>query len=400
MSWLWAHSADGLTLDAHGTGLPVTPEANKVCVLVVPAEKLSWHRVRLPRTPTGKLSAVLAGLLEEQLLDDPAELHFSLEPGLNPGRSAVNGWVAVCDKGWLCIQIDTLVQQGWKVTRILPAFTPRSAPLMAAQQHGETCQLTVSGPHGVMVMPLSPSTLGNAGGASAFIQWLKSTALTHPQVSDLYLTTPGASATVEAMIPGLPWIIQPTQAAWLSVMNSKWDLAQGEFRLSDRVRRQRAWQEGLASLWNAPAWRPMRWGLAALLLVHVAGLNAVAWQERSRLAALQQATRDTLTQTFPEVTLVIDAPLQMQRELERLRRARGQTEDADLEPLLQQLGRLSLQTPLQLQQIDYRQDGSVRLSHAALAPPDETALRQQLERAGWQVQALAGQTQLVRGRQP
>ena len=52
-------------------------------VAVVPARALSWQQVTLPQGATAqasRLRAVLEGLLEEHLLDDPAQLHFALQP--------------------------------------------------------------------------------------------------------------------------------------------------------------------------------------------------------------------------------------------------------------------------------------------------------------------------------
>ena len=53
------------------------------------------------------------------------------------------------------------------------------------------------------------------------------------------------------------------------------------------------------------------------------GLNAAAWHERSLLAAKQESVQQTLQGSFPQVTLVLDAPVQMQRELARLQQASG-----------------------------------------------------------------------------
>lgn len=65
-------------------------------VAVAPARALSWHQVELPQgvsTSSTRLRAVLEGLLEERLLDDAENLHFALEPTIDPGLPF---WVAVC----------------------------------------------------------------------------------------------------------------------------------------------------------------------------------------------------------------------------------------------------------------------------------------------------------------
>jgi general secretion pathway protein L len=57
-----------------------------------------------------------------------------------------------------------------------------------------------------------------------------------------------------------------------------------------------------------------------------------------------------LTRTFPSVTLVIDAPLQMQREVDALQQKTGTTSRTDFEPLLAALASVlpAGQTPQQI----------------------------------------------------
>ena len=89
----------------------------------------------------------------------------------------------------------------------------------------------------------------------------------------------------------------------------------------------RQWQ----NFWQSPAWRPVRWGLAALLLANIVGLNAWAWQQQSSLNAKRTQMNNLLTQSFPSVKVVVDAPLQMSRELTALRQATGANAVQNLE---------------------------------------------------------------------
>jgi len=103
-------------------------------------------------------------------------------------------------------------------------------------------------------------------------------------------------------------------------------------------------------LWHAPAWKPVRWGMVALVGLQVLGLNALAWQESRALNAQQASLQNILKATFPSVTLVIDAQLQMQREVDALQQKSGMASSADLEPLLAALAGVlpAGQTPQQL----------------------------------------------------
>ena len=80
---------DGQTVRSHGSApaalLPARGDTEVVAV--VPVERLSWHRVDLPKgTSSGspRLRAVLEGLLEDRLLDEPETLHFALQPQARP----------------------------------------------------------------------------------------------------------------------------------------------------------------------------------------------------------------------------------------------------------------------------------------------------------------------------
>lgn len=342
--WTWGSTTDGVHLDKHGHGLPPTDRIGEACVLVLPAEHLSWHRIALPKTPAGKLRAVLAGLLEDQLLDPPGDMHFALEPGARPDRHGISCWVACCRRQTLEAPLQQLNALGWRVHRIVPAACPTPRPLWAADGQDKEGWITHSGPSGVLRLPA--------------LAWRQAPWPTEPPAR--CLATPSAAGLCEAWFPDQTWEIQPALA--LTALDQGWDLAQLELQLSAGARRRRAWQNTLQSLVVAPAWRPARWGLVAVLLVQLAGMNLVAWQERQTLRQLQRDIRATLTDTFPDVTVVIDAPLQMQRELERLRTAQGTLSPTDLEPLLEQWAQANTTGARQLQRVEYS-GHTVRLEH-------------------------------------
>jgi general secretion pathway protein L len=129
-------------------------------------------------------------------------------------------------------------------------------------------------------------------------------------------------------------MLQSAAQRWVKSSQSAWDLAQGEWAQGRAQRLQRqvltAWQTVL----HAPAWKPVRWGVVALVALQVLGLNALAWREHNALNAQQASLNHILQSTFPSVTLVIDAPLQMQREVDALQQKSGAASSTDLEPLL------------------------------------------------------------------
>jgi general secretion pathway protein L len=129
-------SPDGHTLGEQSRApLALLPQVGNTgeVVLLVPANRLSWHKVQLPKGSLGRrflrdggparLRAVLEGLLEDLLLDDTAQLHFAIAPNPEPDAPV---WVAVCDSSWLRAALQAFEQAGRPVGRIVPEFAPDS----------------------------------------------------------------------------------------------------------------------------------------------------------------------------------------------------------------------------------------------------------------------------------
>lgn len=320
--WAYALTPDGQTLGGHGRApaalLPAVRGAGAEVVAVVPVQALAWHQVELPRgAPAGspRLRAALEGLLEEKLLDEPERLHFALQPDARPGEPA---WVAVCDLAWLRTALQALEAAQRPVDRIVPEFAPEA--LAALHVVGEAAHpLAVSsGPHGVLAVPLMPSTVGLL-----------------PAVEDEAgaLAEPAVAAVAEQLL-GRRLGLQQAPQRWLRAARTGWDLAQFGLAGGGRARAWRRLGVAFNDLLRAPQWRPARWAAAALVAVQLVGLNAWAWKERASLAAKRQAVQQTLTRNFPHVRVVVDAPVQMEREVAALRQATGAASGRDLESML------------------------------------------------------------------
>ena len=100
--------AAGRHASAQAALLPLPAGAGSELVAIAPASALSWHQVELPKGTNARsprLRAVLEGLLEDKLLDEPEALHFALAPNA-PATGPV--WVAVCDRAWLRAGLQVL----------------------------------------------------------------------------------------------------------------------------------------------------------------------------------------------------------------------------------------------------------------------------------------------------
>lgn len=365
-AWVWASTPQGL----HGHGLSALPADNEV-LLVVPSEALSWHRVTLPRTPRRQWRAVLDGLLEERLLAPMDSLHLALAPDAVAGQPC---WVAALRRDWLRTCLDALQAAGRRVTRIVPEAHPGARATLSLQAQDGRPQLLLCDAAGVLALPLAHD--GPAPNGLPACGWTDQ-ALADAQAC----TEPACSSLAERLWPELRWTLRSEAERLRQLADSAWDLAQFDFSLAPAARRGQQLRQTLRQWATARAWRPARWGLAALLLIQLLGLNLLAWQTRRDEDRLRQSMQTTAQATFAQLTLVLDAPAQMRRELERLQLARGQAAPDSLEALLQTLagGRL--------RQVDYR-PGRVQ-AQGWQGPPPAT-LQARLPQ-GWQA-ALDGAT--------
>lgn len=290
-------------------------------VVVIMPEQLSWHRVELPKgalANTGRLRTVLEGLLEDRLLDEPQHLHFALQP---TPQAAAPVWIATCDRAWLRQWLHALEQSGRAVSRIVPLLAPNApdaGSTTVAAGTSETARIYQTSSEGVAVLPLDGTALP----------------LLHPvEGAGMTFAEPGVAERTEHLLKQPPSLRTAAQQA-LAAARSDWDLAQFEFLRTRQARTRQQLAAAATSLWRAPHWRPARWASLALVLANLVGLQAWAWKEQSAMAAKRRAIAAVLTNTFPEVRVVVDAPAQMARALADLQRQSGATSSRDLETML------------------------------------------------------------------
>jgi general secretion pathway protein L len=378
----WVRSPNGQTLADHGSCAAALLPMDDDVVLVLPPRSVSWHRVACPKVSGARLRAALDGLLEERLLADTAALHFALEPGGKVGQTL---WVAACDRTWLKSWLQTLDAAGHPVTRIVPSLAPLGATEGTLELHWAHQQNGQAWLASTTTLGVSNLPLGEGPG------------LTLPEASDQtrWYTEPAVAAQVERLVDrrfellALPaWLLRCAQGDW--------NLAQFDLSLSSGARRGQRMRQWLREWRSAPVWRPVRWGLAACLLSLLAGINVLAWTERSTLAAKQQAITQTLQTTFPDIALVMDAPRQMQRGLVDLQQASGTLSGADLEAVL---AAVAAAVPgAAPAAIDFT-PGDARLGGWTLPEPQLQAAAQALSQRGWQA-SLDGDSLRIQPKAP
>jgi general secretion pathway protein L len=376
--YAYALSPDGLGLSAQGRGpLALMPKATSAVAVLADAD-VSWHRITMPKAPAARLSAALMGVLEDNLLEEATGVHLAVAPGASAGEPT---WVAAVDRAWLTAELATLEKANVFIDRVVPMSWPDEPPSGHFAEVGDPSQgatLTWAHADGVVQVNLQ-GTLARS---------LLPTPL--PE-SARWSATPATAAAAERWL-GVPVTVMDWPQRALQASRSLWNLRQ--FSLARKNRGTRA----LRDLWRqflTPAWKPMRYGVAALVLVQLVGLNLWAGHQRREVESKRQQMVRLLQTAHPQVRAVLDAPLQMQRETDTLRATAGKPGDTDLEPMLQAAANAWPGDRPPVDSLRY-EPGKLTLSAAGWNPAQIDQFRNQLRPNGWQVEAVDGRVTLSR----
>ena len=183
----------------------------------------------------------------------------------------------------------------------------------------------------------------------------------------------------------------------LQAARTLWNLRQ--FDLARRTRGARALRDSLRKLFS-PEWRPVRFGLVALLLAQIAGLNLWAWHQQGAIAAKRVAMQSLVKSTFPKVSeldIQRDAAAVMQRETQTLRALAGKPGDTDMEVMLQAA---SSAWPADRPAADNLrfEPGKLTVSAGGWSETVVEQFRGLLRPGGWQVESSEGRLTLSRAR--
>jgi general secretion pathway protein L len=383
---------DGQSVGSQGRASAALLPASDEVVAVVDGRALSWQTVDLPKGSVGlrgnstpRLRSILEGLLEERLLDEPQALHFALAPDARPDAPVC---VAVCERAWLKTALQDLESVERAATRIVPEFTPADPAQAGAWQvlgSAERPVLARALAQGVCVLPLDAASVTLA------------LASTDADAAPDLLAEPAVAALAEAAFKR-PAQLQQSAQRWLLAAQSGWDLAQFDLISSSGTRSFKKFAQGWQNLRHAPQWRALRWGVALLVVVQLAGLNLLAWQEKAALQAQRAALTGVLTQTFPNVRVVVDAPVQMERELAALRQSTGATSGGDLEALL---GAASAVVPASktVTALEFSA-GELRLKGLQLSEAEAASVATPLKAQGYRARVEADALVIQAGAQP
>ena len=275
--------------------------------LVLPAERVLFARLKLPRVNAATIRELLPYAVEDRLLADPSHIHAVAGAKNARGESVV----AVVDREWLQARVDALAAAGHVATS---AFC--ESALLAG---GHRDWHVVWGPARGMLV--DDEGVGASFDRGADLPLALRVAL------DEAIARGDKPASVRVHAEGgerLPDLARWTSdtgvefapgTTWEALANghpaaNSIDLLQGEFA-----------RRGSRAAFALP--RAALWLGAAIIGAHVVFSAVDAMRlgaERDRLVQRQEAV---FRAAFPEAKAVVDPELQMKRNLEDMRRARG-----------------------------------------------------------------------------
>lgn len=312
----------GAVLQSGADPLAALPKGCE-CIAIAAPDRVLHVAVKLPPGARRRWQAALPFAVEEHTLGDPEDTHAVPLLTLADGRTAV----AIADKPWLGRVVGACRTAKLPLRRMIPeTLLPRCAP--------DTWTLVWDGVSGFV-------RTGSASGMALD----NGDAATPPLALRLSLNAarknspPPAPGKIEVRFPQQLPEAQRNLPQWgdlaaALVAGPAWDwrrepipdgapnLLWGEF--APRFRIGEHW----------PKWRPLALILLAALGVEIAGANAewalLAREKKSLAREMERSFRAT----FGEDSAVVNAPLQMRRNLADLRHTAGLPDNGDLLPLL------------------------------------------------------------------
>ncbi|MCY7389541.1 MAG: type II secretion system protein GspL [Burkholderiales bacterium] len=357
VSWqLFDRQAD-LLRDSDGalTTLSNVPRAERT-VIVIPARRVVYIETLLPPVSAVKRDALLRYAIEDKLTIDPATVH-AVVLGVAASNDPNTHVVAAIDRAWLASVLRWLGDAA-----IVPAQAISAAELIPVAR-GEW-GLVLDGSHGLArradgfaySFDVDNAAAQNSGFPDeppfALTLALKEARDHQQSPSQLTVFTNQTSAA--------PWI-----AGWQRALDCQVRVAA---RPNARMVSRGAGNL-LAGDFAPPsthgAWaktlRPALQLIALIAFVQITFIVIDAWRLDQRRRALEHEMTQVFKEAFPKAQAIVDPPLQMQRNLDTMKRERGIGAGDDARLALAHLAAILRDTPSIVPQRVLVRDGTVSL---------------------------------------
>lgn len=345
--WPW------ILLDARGdvlregtTPLSEIPRASDA-ELVLPASRVLFARIRLPRVGGATLRELLPYAVEDRLLADPSHIHAVA--GATDARGET--LVAVIDREWLEQVVAALREAGIRASKAW-------CESVLARDGDEGWHLVLGTSRGLLVDDAGAGVAFDRGGTelplALRIALDESSARGERPVRVRVHTEDGAAS--------------PDLARWSAdasvafEQGSRWEeLARREPGRDAIDLLPREWGAARGGLGAIRIPRAAWALLAAIVLLQLAFDGVRTWSLARERAALASRAEAVFRGAFPEAKAVVDPRLQMERNLAELRRSRGLASGDDFLARLTEAARSS-QGPVRA--VEYT-NGRLEIRHGA-----------------------------------
>jgi general secretion pathway protein L len=312
----WALCDDkGALLQSGIATLAMMPRGHE-CIAIVAAERVLSVAALIPPGGRRRWQQVLPYVAEEYTLSDPEENHVVPGLALADGRRML----AVVDKPWLRRVVDAahaakLSMRSMVAETFLPALAPDNWTVVWDGSSGFVRTGAASG---------TALDIADAGSLPLALRLSLDVAPQIPKTIELRFTHDIADELRN--MPQWPGLQLLAGADWdwrrATIPADALNLLWGDF--APRAKIQAWW----------PKLRPAVYLLLAVLVVEMAGSNlewAMLLNEKNQQARTMQRT---FRATFGDAVTLVNAPLQMQRNLAELRHVAGMQDTGDFLPLL------------------------------------------------------------------
>ena len=297
------------------------PRADQV-EIIVPSSLVLFTEVKLPPVRGQKLRQILPFAVEEKILSDPDQVQVAT------GQRDADGVtrVAIVDRAWLNAACDRLRRLGIRPERgfaetCLPELEPNAWTLIWDGHEGFIRTYQGAG--------LALDNMGDDGVPFALLRAVQEARAKQRPPEKIILRASAAAARIPdlalwteqlgvAVVPGQDWEWAPR---FLNTGNAI-NLLQGDYAPSSSMREL------------LPQLRPILILAGLIVVAQVLATGADWWRLNREKKALSTDMDKTFHAAFPNAKVVVDAPLQMQRNLADLRRASGQQQATDFLPQL------------------------------------------------------------------
>ncbi len=307
-------------------------------VLLLAASDVTLLRVTVPPLSPARLKAALPGIVEDQILGEPADCVLAATPATGEGVRTV----AVVQRAWLEVLAKALLAQGARSICALPAqlcLPLQPGCVAGAISAGEsglelTLRLAQYEGFGLTVAPQPGPAL----------QTLRALA------SDTPLTVYVAAselANYQALAAGLSGITLEAEhwAHWVAAARTAApDLMRSLGAAGERARDWRRWR-----------W-PLRLALLTLL-VNIAGVNIEWLRLRRDAASVRLSMLQTFKAAYPKETVILDPIAQMRKNIGIVKLENGQLAPDEFTALCAALGEALARLPHQtgIASLEYRE---------------------------------------------